>query len=136
MSRLQSRGSIALAAVVVALLSSRDAHAQVGVDPGPPREHGGLVNAMVTGAQFDIVNQALAEHRLQRLQAKLRRDTERGNLAAVDCDLCQIDRVRYRIVMADWLTRWNLRQYPGFYPVRTDPVSAAAIAQATHPIFP
>ena len=134
MSRLRSRGSIALAAMVVALLSSRDAHAQVGVDPGPPRIPGGLVNGMVTGAQYDIVNQALAEHRLQKLQAKLRRDAERGNLAAVDRDLCRIDNVRYRIVMAEWLVRWNLRQYPGFYPIRTDPVSAAAIAQAAHPI--
>ena len=42
MSRLQCRGSIAGAAVVVALLSSRPADAQVGVDPGPPRERGGF----------------------------------------------------------------------------------------------
>ena len=49
MSRLQCRGSIARAAVVVALLSSRPADAQLGVDPGPPREHGGLLNTFITG---------------------------------------------------------------------------------------
>ena len=68
MSRLRCRGSIAQAAVVVALLWSRPADAQVGVDPGPPREPGGLVNNLLTGVQYDIVNQAKAEHRLQYLQ--------------------------------------------------------------------
>ena len=64
---------------MVALLSSRPADAQVGVDPGPPREPGGLLNSLITGVQYDIVNQALAEHHLQYLQAKLRRDAERGD---------------------------------------------------------
>jgi hypothetical protein len=133
MSRLQCRGSIAGAAVVIALLSSRAAEAQVGVDPGPPREHGGLVNDLVSGVKYDIVNKELAEHRLQKLQAKLRRDAERGDMAAVDHDARRIDNVKYRIVMDEWLIRWNLRQYPDFYPIRTDPVSRVAIAQATHP---
>jgi hypothetical protein len=133
MSRLQCRGSIAGAAVLVALLSSRPAEAQVGVDPGPPREHCGLLNALITGAEYDILNQALAEHRLQKLQAKLKRDAERGDMDSVDCDVRRIDNVKYRIVMDEWLIRWNLRQYPDFYPIRTDPVSHAAIAQATHP---
>ena len=133
MSRLQCRGSIAGAAVVVALLSSRPADAQVGVDPGPPREPGGLLNALVTGVHYDVVNQALAERRLQNLQAKLRRDAERGDMAAVDCDVCRIDNVKYRIAIDEWLIRWNSRQYPDFYPIRTDAVSRAAIAQATHP---
>ena len=133
MSRLQCRGSIAGAAVVVALLSSRPADAQVGVDPGPPREPGGLLNDLVTGVEYDIVNQALAEQRLQNLQAKLRRDAERGDMAAVDCDVRRIDNVKYRIAIDEWLIRWNSRQYPGFYPIRTDAVSCAAIAQATHP---
>jgi hypothetical protein len=134
MSRLQCRRAIAGAAVVVALLSSRPASAQVGVDPGPPREHPGCVNAIVTGAEYDIVNVALAEHRLQKLQAKLRGDAERGDMAAVECDVRRIDNVMYRIAIHEWLIRWNLRQYPDFYPIRTDPVSCAAIAQATHPI--
>jgi hypothetical protein len=133
MSRLQCRVSIAGAAVVVALLSSRPANAQVGVDPGPPREPRCLLNDLVTGVEYDILNQALAEHRLQKLQAKLRRDAERGDAAAVDCDVRRIDNVKYRLVIDEWLIRWNSRQYPDFYPIRTDPVSRAAIAQATHP---
>jgi hypothetical protein len=134
MSSLQCRGSIAGAVVVVALLSSRPADAQVGVDPGPPREPGGLYNALVTGVYYDVANQALAEHRLQKLQAKLRSDAERGDAAAVECDVRRIDNVKYRIVIDEWLIRWNSRQYPCFYPIRTDPVSYAAIAQAAHPI--
>ncbi len=134
MCRLQCRVLIAGAAVLVALLSSRAADAQVGVDPGPPREPGGFCNAVVTGAEYDIVNLALAEHRLQKLQAKLRRDAERGDMAAVDHDVRRIDNLKYRIAIDDWLIRWNLRQYPDFYPIRTDAVSLAAIAQATHPI--
>jgi hypothetical protein len=134
MSRRQCRVLIAGAAVAAALLSSRAADAQVGIDPGPPREHGGLCNALVTGVAYDVVNQALAEHRLQKLQAKLRHDAERGDTGAVECDVRRIDKVKYRIVIDEWLIRWNSRQYPDFYPIRTDPVSCAAIAQATHPI--
>jgi hypothetical protein len=133
MSRLQCRVLIAGAAVLVALLWSRAADAQVGVDPGPPREPGGLLNALVTGVEYDIVNQALAEHRLQKLQAKLTRDAERGDIAAVDCDVRRIDNVKYRIVIHEWLIRWNSHQYPDFYPIRTDAVSRAAIAQASLP---
>ncbi len=133
MFRLQWRGSIVGAAVVVALFLSRPAAAQVGVDPGPPRERGGFLHAVVTGVEYDVVNQALAERRLQCLQAKLRRDAERGDIAAVDCDVRRIDNVKYRIVIDEWLIRWNSREYPCFYPIRTDAVSAAAIAQATHP---
>ncbi len=134
MSTLQRRGSIARAAVVIALLWSMPANAQVGVDPGPPREPGGFCNNVLTGVEYDHVNQALAEWRLQKLQAKLRRDAERGDTGAVGCDVRRIDNVRYRIVIDEWLIRWNSRQYPCFYPIRTDPMSCAAIAQATHPI--
>jgi hypothetical protein len=134
MSRLHFRGSIAGAAVVIALFWSGPADAQVGVDPGPPREPVGLLNNLITGVEYDVVNQALAEHRLQKLQAKLRRDAERGDRAAVDCDIRRIDNIKYRIAIDEWLIRWNSRQYPDFYPIWTDSVSAAAIAQATHPI--
>ncbi len=79
------------------------------------------------------MNVALAEHRLQKLQAKLRSDAERGDMAAVDCDVRRIDNVKYRIAIHEWLIRWNSRQYPDFYPIRTDAVSCAAIAQAAHP---
>jgi hypothetical protein len=133
MSRRQCRVLIAGAAVVVALLSSRAANAQVGVDPGPPREPGGLLNNLITGVEYDIVNQALAEHRLQKLQAKLRHDAQRGDIAAVDRDVRRIDNVKYRIAIDEWLIRWNSLQYPAFYPIRTDAVSRAAIAQAASP---
>ena len=135
MFRIQCRGSIARAAVVVALLSSRPAHAQVGVDPGPPREHGGLLRNFVTGVHYDTVNQALAEKKLQHVEAKLRHDSERGNYAAVDRDVCCIDNLRYRIAIDEWLIRWNSLENPGFYPIRTNAVSRAAIAQAATPII-
>jgi hypothetical protein len=135
MSKLQCRGSIARAAVVVALLWSRPADAQVGFDPGPPREPGGLVNNLVTGVQYDLLNQAKAEGRLQHLQAKLRRDTERGNSAAVDHDVRRIDNLKYRIVVDEWLIRKNSLHNPGCYPypIRMDAISCAAIAQAARP---
>jgi hypothetical protein len=135
MSRLQCRGSIALAAVMVALLSSRAANAQVGVDPGPPREPGGHLNNLITGVKYDLVNQAMAEHRLEKLQAKLRRDAERRDSAAVDRDVRRIDNVKSRIAMDVWLIRWNSRQNPGFYPytTRMDAMSCAAIADVARP---
>jgi hypothetical protein len=135
MSKLQCRGSIALAAVAVALLWSRAADAQIGFDPGPPREPGGLCNNLLTGVQYDLVNQAKAEWRLQHVQAKLRRDAERGNSAAVDRDVRRIDNLRYRIVVDEWLIRKNMLCDPGYYPhpLRMDAASCAAIAQAARP---
>ncbi len=119
---------------MVALLSSRPADAQVvGVDPRPPREHRTLSRDVITGAEYDVLNVALAEHRFQNLQAKLRRDAELGDMAAVDHDLHRIENVKYRIAIHEWLVRWNSREYPCFYPIRTDEVSCAAIAQAVHP---
>jgi hypothetical protein len=88
---------------------------------------------LLTGVKYDVVNKALAEHRLQKLQEKLRRDTERGDIAAVDHDVHCIDRVKYRIAIDEWLIRWNSLHYPDFYPIWTDEVSAAAIAQAAQP---
>ena len=135
MSKLQCRGSIAQAAVVVALLWSRPADAQVGVAPGPPGEPGGLLNNLVTGVQYDLVNQAKAERRLQHLQAKLRRDTERCHSAAAGRDVRRIDNLKYRIVVDEWLIRKNSLQDPGCYPypIRMDAMSCAAIAQAARP---
>ena len=62
------------------------------------------------------MNQALAEHRLQNLQAKLRRDAERGDMAAVDRDVRRIDNLKYRIVIDEWLIRWNSRRIPLLLP--------------------
>ena len=135
MSKLQCRGSIAPAAVVLALLWSSAADAQVGVVPGPPREPGGLLNNLVTGVQYDLVNQAKAERRLQHLQAKLRRDAEGRNSAAVDRDVRRIGNVKYRIVVDEWLIRKNSLLDPGCYPypIRMDAMSCAAIAQYRRP---
>jgi hypothetical protein len=118
---------------MVALLWSRPADAQVGIDPGPPREHGGWCRALVIGAKYDMVNQAMAEWHLQRVQAKLARDAEQGDTAAADHDARRIDNLKYRIAMDEWLIRWNLLQNPGFYTIRTDPVACEAIAEAARP---
>ncbi len=134
MSRLQCRSSIAGAVVVIALFSSRPADAQVGIDPGPPRECQDLGNRLITGAQYDIINQKLAVKQLEKMRAKLSYDSQAGDIAAVEHDKRRIGNLEYRIAMDEWLIRWNLRQYPNFYTIRTDPVSCAAIAQATHTI--
>ena len=135
MSRLQCRGSIAWAAVVGALLSSRPADAQFVVAPGPPRQPGGLVNDMVTGVWYDSVNQAKAVKRVQQLQAKLRRDSERGDAAAADRDAYWIGAYNYRIAVDEWLIRKNSLQDPGCYPplLRLDPMTCEAIAQVRRP---
>jgi hypothetical protein len=80
------------------------------------------------------VNQALAEWHVQRLQAKLRRDAERGATAAVDRDICRIDNYKFRIAVDEWLIRQNSLCDPGYYPFRvTDPISCAALADARRP---
>ena len=118
MSRLQCRGSIAQAAVVVALLWARPADAQVGVNPRPLREPGSAWNNLVTGVQYDLANQAKAERRLEYLQAKFRSDSERGNPTAAGNDVRKIDNVRYRISVDEWLIRKNSGCDPGYYPTR------------------
>ena len=124
MSRLQRRGSIALAALAVALLGSTAADAEGTafaegiVDGWPKVQPGGLVSDMATGVQYDRKNKANAEWHLQCLQAKLRRDAERGNAAAVQRDARWIDNHRYRIAVDEWLIRKNSLQNPCYYPVR------------------
>ena len=86
--------------MVAALLWSRPADAQVTIDPGPPREPGGLWNNLATGVQNYLVNQALAERPLEHFQAKLSRDTARGNSAAVGRDV----RRMYGLHIASWST--------------------------------
>ncbi|WZO97745.1 hypothetical protein EP7_004793 [Isosphaeraceae bacterium EP7] len=135
MPKLLCRSSIAQAAIVVAILWSRPAHAQVVIYQGPPREPGGLVNNLVTGVQYDLVNQAKAERRLQHVQAKLWRDTERGNPAAVERDVRRIDSLKYRIVVDEWLIRKNLLLDPGCYPypLRMDAMTCEAMALVRRP---
>ena len=135
MSRLLCRGLIVRAAVVVALFSSGAADAQVFVAPGPPPPPEGWLNYLVSGVQYDIKNQALAERHLQCLQAKLARDTERGDAAAVDRDVYRINNLKNRIMVDEWLIRKNMLMDPGPYPhsVRLDHISCAAIANAARP---
>lgn len=135
MSNLVCRGLIAHVALAAALLWSTPAVAQVGYDPGPPREPGGLWNNLMTGVHYDVVNQAKAEHHLHHVQAKLMRDAERGHSSAVDHDLRRIHNLRYRIVVDEWLIRKNMGDNPGYYPypLRMDPISCAAIAQYRRP---
>jgi hypothetical protein len=134
MSRIPCRDSIVRAAVLVALLSSRPAGAQF-VGSGPPPHTGGLVNNLVTGVQYDIVNQAKAEHHLQYVQGKLRRDADRGHPAAVDRDVRRIQNLKFRIAVDEWLIRQNSLCDPGYYPypVRLDPMTCAALAEAASP---
>jgi hypothetical protein len=133
MPNLQCRNSIALAAVVVALLWSRPAAAQVG----PPNGRGGLWNSLVIGTNVEITDQAMAERRLGYLEAKLRRDAARGNAAAAERDAFRIARTRFRIGVDEWLIRYNscqqLSPYPD--PICLDPQTRAAIGQYRRPSF-
>ncbi len=133
MPNLQCRGSIVLAAVVVALLWSRPTAAQVG----PPHGHGGLWNNLVTGTYVEIVDQAKAEQRLEHLEAKLRRDAARGNAAAAERDARRIAKTRFRIGVDEWLIRYNSCQQLGPYPdpICLDPQTREAIGQYRRPSF-
>src|SRR5258708_25245243 len=138
MSRLPYRGLIALTAVVVVLLSSRPAGAQVVGVPSPPRQHGGLLSDLVTGAWYDRTNQVLAERHLPWRQEKLNRDAARGNSVAVNRDVRRIDNLQYRIAVDEWLIRKNSCQELGYYPypLRLDPITYCAIAQYRPPPRP
>lgn len=133
MLHIRGRGLITQAAVVIALLGSRTVVAQVVA----PRGHGGLVNNLVTGASFEIVDQAKAERRLQHLEAKLRHDTARGNAAAAERDAYRVHRTRFRIGVDEWLIRYNTCQQLGPYPtpLRLDPVTCAALAHYHRPSY-
>lgn len=136
MFRIQSRGSIALAAVVVALLSSKRADAQLVIGPGPAWQTLGANNPLFTGAKYDMVNQSLAEWHLECAQAKLSRDAGRGRTAAAQRDARRIEQLKFRIAADQWLIRKNLTQEPGFYPSLIDTISLEAIAQAGRPAPP
>jgi hypothetical protein len=93
------------------------------------------VNNLLTGVQYDIVNQAVAEKRLPHAQAKLRHHAEWGKSAAVHRDVRRIENLKYRIVVDEWLIRQNSLYNPGWYPypLRMDPISCEAIALASRP---
>ena len=133
MPNLQSRGSIVLAAVAVALLWARPAAAQVG----PPHGHGDSWNNLVTGTYVEIMDQAKAERRLGHLEAKLRRDAGRGAVAAAECDTRRIAKTRFRIGVDEWLIQYNSCQRLGPYPdpICLDPQTLEAIGQYRRPSF-
>ena len=132
MSKLQFRGSIAGAAIMIALFSSSSADAQVS-ESSPTGQPDDLYTRVITGVQYEIVNQAKAQQRLVRLQEKLQRDRQGGNPAAVDRDVLWLDRTRYRMAVNCWLIRKNSLLDPGYYPIRTDEMSAFYINQVASP---
>ena len=129
---------MALAVVVVAMLSSRPANAQLLYDPSPTPQPGGLLNDLITGVWYDVLNQEKAERRLETVQDKLSRDAERCDSAAVERDARRISALQHRIAVDEWLIRKNSLQEPGCYPhaLWLDPVSCAAIADAARPSPP
>jgi hypothetical protein len=134
MSTIQCRGSIALATVVVALLSSGAADAQV-IDRGPLPHPANLWNVNYPGPLVEIVDQKKAERRLQRLQARLGLDTQRGDSVAVARDVYRIEVAKHRISMDEWLIQKNTDHEPCFspYPFPLDAMSCIAIADARRP---
>ena len=102
------------------------------VFPGP-KPSKPAAGPWVTGAQYDILNKAQAEHQLQKLQAKLGSDAGRCDAEAVGGDVRRIEYLRYRIAVDLWLIRKLANQDPGCYPLVTDEDSLAYIAQAGRP---
>lgn len=132
MSKRHRQGVIAVA-FVAALSCSRAASAQsYHVHPA---ERGPLVQNIITGAQYDIVNQAKAERHLRHAQTKVQKHAQSGNTAAVDHDIRRINNLKFRITVDEWLIRKNSCQDPGYYPypVCLDPISYCAIAQYHQP---
>ena len=119
MPHLRWRVSIALTVLMVFLLSPGVPSAS---RPRSAPQDEGLLNNLITGVWYDIVNQAKAERHLQMVQAKLMRDTKRGNKAAADRDAYRINNLKYRIVVDEWLIRKNSAHGPG-------PLSARAPAR-------
>ena len=117
MSQFQRRGSIALASVTVALLSSRSVDAQV-YKPCQPQYYEGRANIWASGIQHERADRAKAEWHLQRLWVKQCRDAERGDRCAVDLDSRRIENQQHRIAVDEWLIRKHMLQDPGYYPIR------------------
>ncbi len=134
MPMLRYPGWIVPAALMVALFTSTPAEAQpVFANQGPDQPQDGLVNNLLTGTQYDILNQAKAEQRIPYLQRRLRRDTDRGWTGAANRDARLINTTNYRIAVDGWLIRKNTLRDFGYYPLRTDPVEVAALAEVARP---
>lgn len=127
------RGLAVGTAVLVVLMGSRAADAQ----HAPPREPGGVIHNLASGASFEIVDMKKAESRLQHLDAKLQRHTAHGNMAAAQHDVQKIRRTRFRLGVDEWLLRYNTCQQLGPYPrpLELDPITCAALAHYHGPAF-
>jgi hypothetical protein len=115
MSMLQRRCSIALATIVVGLLSSRGAEAQFNYPPsptGPPLNFFYLLNTRLWWEGADKVH---AEHKLQKLQAGV----APGYCYASDHESRRINNLMHRVAVDQWLCRKGLLQDPGCYPYST-----------------
>lgn len=155
MSSFQCRGSIAWAALVIALIASSPADAQVVVPPGVavvpgvgvipgvvvapsmPPEPPCLANFYI-GYWYDVANQAHAEKQLRYLHGKIERDAERGDQAAVERDRSRIYYNKYRVAVAEALIRINLQEQPVYYPppLCLDPYTRAALGDVARPPDP
>ena len=131
MSTLQSRSSIALLVLVLGLTSSRLSVAQSGINAGPVEAPGNFFRETNIGVTYDRLNQAKAERSLRYHEEKLRRDSQRCNTAAAEHDARKIQNLKFRILADEWLIRKNSTQELIPYPFLADPISYAAIAQAT-----
>jgi hypothetical protein len=133
MSRTHCRGGIAIAAILVALITARSAEAQHTCPPGAPC--GNFCDNTWTGVRYDLMNQAHAAKHLRHAESKLRRDAGQQNSAAVDHDLYRIANLDHRMRVNDWLIRYNSCQELIPYPHRVclDPFTSAAISNASRP---
>src|SRR5262249_5262358 len=127
------RGSITRTVVVLALFSSRGADAQV-VAPSPSWAYGkGFLYYPHVETLYERKDLPHAERALWLLEAKLRHAAERGDSAGVGRNIYRINEVKYRMAVDGWLIRMRSLHDPGYYPLRTDAVSAAYIAEAARP---
>ena len=131
MSTTHCRGLIATAAILVALFASQTARAQVPCKPGYPCEPGGFYNNTLTGVQYDLMNQAHAAKHLRHAESKLNRAAAQQNPAAAARDVRRIARLEHRMMVNDWLTRYNSCQELSPYPhsLCLDPITAAVLSR-------
>ena len=130
MSRTLCRGLIATAAILVAMLASQPARAQVPCRPGYPCEPGGFYNNTITGVQYDLMNQAHAAKQLRHVESKLSRSAAQHPAAAAR-DVRRIARLEHRMMVNDWLIRYNSCQELTPYPhsLCLDPITAAVLSR-------
>ena len=135
MSTIQCRLVIAAAVAMFAMATASPAHAQFIADPAQRRFGQPSFPNNGSGRNYDIANQAMAEHKLGASQARRQRFLERGNTAGADREAWKSYNYQYRIAVDEWLIRKNSGCDPGRYPypVTLDPMSCAVIGQYRRP---